>query len=436
MILNQKFRIFLLILGDFIIFYFSLIFSLALRYFSFQKEIFFSALRFFLPLSFFWILVFYWGKIYDLTLLKNRITYYNRVFFLCLINIGLAIIYFYVLYPGYQPKIVLLLLAIFTYIFINLFHLLAYQFFKTKTIETVIISKDPHYQKIISEIKDYLLMNPQIGYKIIKVIAPEDLCSFLKEISLRSCLLVINLSEVQSIPKIELINYQTIDLLEFYEMIFKKIPIEAISLEWIFKNITNKNWDLFEASKRIFDLIGALLILCFSLPLWPIIALIIKIDSDGPIFYKSLRTGKSGKIFLIYKFRTMIKDAHLKGPFWTIENDPRITRIGKFLRKTHLDEIPQLINIIKGEMSFIGPRPEEEKLVQLYKEKIPFYQYRFLIKPGIIGWAQINYPHTASLEEVKEKLGYDFFYLKNRNFLLDLLIFFRVFISIFEIKTH
>jgi len=434
MSLRRKLRTIFLAFGDLIVFYFSLSLAIFLRY-SFQKEILFSAFYLFLPIFLLWLLIFYLGRIYDLNLLKNRFSYYNRIFFIFLISVLVAILFFYVFYPFYRPKIVLLFLSLFSYFFVNLWHLLFYHFIKTQRIKTLIISE----KGIAFKIKDYLTQNPQFGYDVSEVLTPEQ---FLKDLEKYPSnfypLLVIDFSSRGFLDKFlnRDFRYQIIDLLDFYEMIFQKIPVELLSLEWIAKNILNKNLELYEVFKRIFDFLIAFIVLIISLPFWPIIAFLIKISSPGPVFYISKRIGLGEKGFLIYKFRTMIKNASEIGPPWTIENDPRITKIGKFLRRFHLDEIPQIINVLKGEMSFIGPRPEEEKLVELYKKEIPFYHIRFLVKPGILGWAQINYPHTASVEEAKEKFGYDIFYLKNRNLVLDLIILFRVFISIFEIKTH
>lgn len=166
------------------------------------------------------------------------------------------------------------------------------------------------------------------------------------------------------------------------------------------------------------------------------IALFIKIDSPGPVIYRSVRIGKNHQPFLIYKFRTMVKDAAQLGPNWTLKNDPRITRIGKLLRLSHLDELPQVLNIIKGDVSFVGPRPEEQKLSNLFEKEIAFYHYRFLMKPGVIGWAQINYPHGSSLDDARKKLEYDFYYFKNRSLIFDFIIALKAWRIPFEIPTH
>ncbi|MGE4554612.1 MAG: sugar transferase [Candidatus Paceibacterota bacterium] len=431
MFFRQKLRTLFLMLEDLLIFYASLFLAVFIRYFTFQKEVFSQAFLIFSPVFILWLFVFYIGKIYDLTLLKNRLSYYNRLFFIFLINILIAVLFFYVFYPFYRPKIVLLFLALFSYIFVNLGHLLFYHLIKTKTLKIFVVSE----KSIAQDLAQYLKQNPQLGYEVEKIFDPQDFLKNLKEEKIpKGSFLIINSSI--TLDESLLLNFQVMELIDFYEMIFQKIPLELLSGGWIAKNILNKSLDLYEVFKRIFDFLVSLIILLVSFPIWPLIALLIKIDSEGSVFYISKRIGLKGKPFFIYKFRTMVKNAHEIGPSWTLEKDSRITKIGRFLRRFHLDEIPQLINVLKGEMSLIGPRPEEENLVDLYKKEIPFYRIRFLIKPGILGWAQINYPHTSSVEEAKEKFSYDLFYLKNRSFVLDLLIFFRVFISIFEIKTH
>jgi len=204
----------------------------------------------------------------------------------------------------------------------------------------------------------------------------------------------------------------------------------------VVENYYSKNWELYETLKRIIDLFGGIILFILTLPLWLIISLLIKLDSSGPILHKSIRGGLKGNEFYIYKFRTMVDKADSIGPAWTLENDPRITRIGKILRFLHFDEIPQTLNIIKGDISFVGPRPEEIKLLKLFKEEIPFYQFRSLVKPGVIGWAQLNYPHGSSVEDAKEKLKYDFYYLKNRNIFFDFIIALKAWRIPFEVPTH
>jgi len=158
-----------------------------------------------------------------------------------------------------------------------------------------------------------------------------------------------------------------------------------------------------------------------SLALYPFIILAIKISSPGPIFYRQKRLGQAGKVFEIIKFRTMDQNAEkFTGAVWTVEGDPRITKIGNLLRKMRLDELPQLWNILKGEMSFVGPRAERPEFHEQLKQEIPFYEERYIIKPGLSGWAQINYRYGSSVADAAEKLQYDLYYIKNRSLILDL----------------
>lgn len=190
--------------------------------------------------------------------------------------------------------------------------------------------------------------------------------------------------------------------------------------------------------KRLIDIFVALLILIPLLPIWVLISILIKLDSEGPIFFKQERVGKNGIVFNLYKFRSMIKDAEKEtGPIWAVKDDKRITPLGKYLRKVRLDEVPQFINVLKGEMSLVGPRPERLFFVEKFRNEIGFYPRRLLIRPGITGWAQVKHRYDLSIEDVKEKLRYDLFYLENMSLTLDYKIIFRTFLVTISGKgTH
>jgi exopolysaccharide biosynthesis polyprenyl glycosylphosphotransferase len=161
-------------------------------------------------------------------------------------------------------------------------------------------------------------------------------------------------------------------------------------------------------------------------PLILIVALLIKIDSKGPVFFSQERCGQYHRPYRVYKFRSMVENAEQEsGPKWAEEDDPRITRVGRFIRKLRIDELPQLWNVLKGDMSFVGPRPERPFFVEQLEKKIPYFRERFVVKPGITGWAQVSYGYAASEEDAIEKLNYDLFYIKNMSILLDLVIIFR-----------
>lgn len=212
------------------------------------------------------------------------------------------------------------------------------------------------------------------------------------------------------------------DLPTFYENMVGKLPIQFIKEKWLlysygFSRIGNK---VTMRIKRITDIIISSLLLILLSPFGLLISLFIKLDSKGRVFFLQERIGENSQPFKLIKFRTMITGAEKQGPQWASENDSRITRMGKVLRKTRIDEAPQLINILKGEMSLIGPRPERKFFIDQLGKEIPYYSLRFSIKPGLTGWAQVNYQYGASIEDSMEKLQYDLFYIKNMSLLLDL----------------
>ncbi|HEY5614964.1 MAG TPA: sugar transferase, partial [Bacteroidota bacterium] len=174
-----------------------------------------------------------------------------------------------------------------------------------------------------------------------------------------------------------------------------------------------------------------------GLPLWLLVALLIKLDSRGPILYRQERVGRNGKLFNIYKYRSMSSDAETtSGPVWAEKNDPRVTRIGKILRRTHIDEIPQFINVLSGEMSVVGPRPERSYFVEKLSKELPLYKRRLKVRPGITGWAQIKYKYDQSIEDVRAKVKYDLFYIENISWRLDLKILFNTAYVMLRGKGH
>jgi sugar transferase (PEP-CTERM system associated) len=176
---------------------------------------------------------------------------------------------------------------------------------------------------------------------------------------------------------------------------------------------------------RVASTLVAAIVLILFLPIFPIVVLLVRLSSPGPIFFRQKRVGLNGHIFTVYKFRTMVVDAEAEGAQWATKNDPRVTHLGQFMRKTRLDEVPQLWNVLRGDMSFVGPRPERPEFVSWLAEEIPFYDVRNMIRPGLTGWAQIRYGYGATLAESREKLAYDLYYVKHQTLGLDLLIMFE-----------
>ncbi len=209
----------------------------------------------------------------------------------------------------------------------------------------------------------------------------------------------------------------------FYEKLMGKIYLSELRPSWLIFSDGFKTNTITLAAKRGMDILMAVVGLLLSFPFFPLIALLIKLDSPGPVFYRQERVGQGGKIFGLIKFRSMQRDAERQtGPVWAGEHDPRVTRMGRILRRSRLDELPQLINVLRGELSMVGPRPERPAFVSELQEKVPFYLYRLVVKPGITGWAQVKYRYGSSIEDALEKLQYDFYYIKNLSIFLDLLI--------------
>ena len=211
---------------------------------------------------------------------------------------------------------------------------------------------------------------------------------------------------------------------EVYEAITGKVPIEALRLSWLLFSPGCYASRFFLAYKRLASVAVSILGMVLALPLLPFIVLAIRLSSPGPILYRQKRVGRDNTVFHCYKFRTMRADAEADtGPTWATDDDPRITRLGRFLRKSRMDEIPQLWNVCKGDMSIVGPRPERPEFVRALTQQIPHYQLRHGVRPGITGWAQIRYKYGNSIEDTKEKLRYDLFYIKNMSVGLDVLVF-------------
>ncbi len=212
----------------------------------------------------------------------------------------------------------------------------------------------------------------------------------------------------------------------FYERITGQVNLDMLRPSWLIFNGRGKQSRLDQIIRDLVHRTLALIGLIVSLPIALITALLIKLESEGEIFYKQERVGKNGRIFKLIKFRSMHVNAESNGePVWAQPNDARITRVGRIIRKVRIDEIPQFWNILKGEMSFVGPRPERPQFVTQLAKQIPFYEHRHLTQPGLTGWAQIKYPYGASVEDAKQKLQYDLYYIKNQSLALDLIIVFE-----------
>jgi sugar transferase (PEP-CTERM system associated) len=216
------------------------------------------------------------------------------------------------------------------------------------------------------------------------------------------------------------------NLLSFWERETRQVMLDSLDPSWlIYSDGFRLSMAVNAFLKRSFDVVVSCAFLLFTLPILAIAAVVIRLDSAGPVFYMQERVGRNGRTFNLYKLRSMRADAEKAGaPQWASARDPRVTRVGALLRLTRIDELPQVLNVLKGDMSFIGPRPERPFFVESLSREIPYYMERLRVRPGITGWAQISYPYGASIEDAKAKLSYDLYYIKNYSILFDLLVLF------------
>jgi sugar transferase (PEP-CTERM system associated) len=246
--------------------------------------------------------------------------------------------------------------------------------------------------------------------------------------TLRVSEIVVAAGERRGLPVRQLLHckisgFKVTEFLDFWERETRTIDLQALRPSWLFYSDGFRCRLLDAVLKRAFDITVSLAVLLLTLPLQLLTACLIRLESPGPVFYRQERVGRYGRVFTILKFRSMGADAETDGqPRWAVEQDPRITRVGAVIRKLRIDELPQLINVLRGDMSFVGPRPERPLFVEQLSKDIPYYAERHWLRPGITGWAQINYPYGASLDDARHKLSYDLYYLKNVSIFLDFLI--------------
>lgn len=224
----------------------------------------------------------------------------------------------------------------------------------------------------------------------------------------------------------KLAGIDVVDLPTFFERETGQIQLESLNPSWMIFSDGFQRGSIRDMAKRVFDLSVSSGLLLLTLPIMMVTALLVFLESGTPIFYRQERVGEHGRNFNVLKFRSMRKDAERDGvPQWAKKNDDRVTRVGRVIRKTRFDELPQIFNVLKGDMSFVGPRPERPHFVKELAKEVPYYQSRHTVKPGITGWAQIRYPYGATVDDAIQKLQYDLYYVKNRTLFLDLIILFQ-----------
>lgn len=228
---------------------------------------------------------------------------------------------------------------------------------------------------------------------------------------------------MQQLLECKMNGVRVVELSTFFEREYRQVLLDSLNPSWMILGDGFRQGTLGKVAKRFFDVVVSLVLLIATLPIMVATAICIALESGFPVFYRQERVGQGGRIFTLYKFRSMRTDAEVGGkPHWARANDDRTTRVGRFIRKYRIDELPQILNVLNGEMSFVGPRPERPFFVEQLSGQVPFYGMRHSVKPGITGWAQVRYPYGASVDDAVEKLQYDLYYVKNHSVFLDLTI--------------
>ena len=411
----------ILLLGDILSFCFSLWLALFVRYFELPSlDVFYLNFLAFLPAFILWLLVFFVFGLYDryTTAFKRRLP--DTIFNVNILNGVIALFIFYISSDSnITPKTNLLLCLLFSIFFVTVWRVFIFGTFRTPKIGKVLFVGTG---KEIREIKEEIAKNKNYGINVLEEDNfNEKIISKIKEEKIKN--IVVNLrqlenSDSQLVYSLLSSGINIIDTEEVYESLFYKVSLSYIDENWFVKFGANKPMLFYDILKRAEDIVFSLILGVFSLFLSPFVYLAIKLEDGGDVVFFQDRVGQNGKKVRIMKFRSM---SQIDSGKWVVKNDPRITTVGNFLRKSRIDELPQLWNVLKGDISLIGPRPEIQKFVDLYQREIPYYNMRHLIKPGLSGWAQIHHEKPPqSIEETRDKLAYDLYYVKNRSIMLDL----------------
>jgi len=440
--LTSKARKSILVVGDILILWMGLFVTLISRYPT--HKLYDALLLHILPFGIIyavWILIFYITGLYEIRGTHEIPNTLKLILYAALLTgaIATALFYFVPLFL-ITPKINLMIdLVLSTALLIGwriFFIRSARRSVKTRIL---LVGSSPDIEELVESIATY----PQLGFEIAtRIESPKAITAAFETTPID---IVIAPRELQSNEQFVHVLYSTIasgirfiDAAMFYERILGKIPVALISKAWFLENIAETEKTFFEFIKRGVDILFSLIIGACALLVLPVIALCITLDSRGPIFIRQRRIGRMGIPFTLYKFRTMQALgpdglAETNGAVWAEKNDARVTRVGTLLRATRVDELPQLWNILTGELSFIGPRPERPEFVAQLRKEIPFYDMRHLVRPGLSGWAQTNPPfYYGTNKEAMLKLQYDLYYIKNRDLGLDLDIMLKTLMVIFS----
>lgn len=397
----------ILILGDILAFIASFFAFVLLRYPTTWMEQAHAQWIGFTTLSLIWILILYILNLYSRS--YSRLTMPTLrplgIFIIIASATGTSLFYFTNLF-GITPRTNLVIYLFLFLIFFTLWRRIIWSMYLYRNSERLFFLGNQEITQNIAK----ALQTQRHGYSVIGIgeKIPENIDTVVFEESLPQ--------EVLAELTKKSISYITLQ--KMAEIAFDRTPLETITTKEFSRSLEQHNHTSF--LKRIFEIIVATIILVITLPFTLLAAVGIYLEDKGPLFYFQKRVGKGGVLFTCIKFRSMKEDAEKDGPQWAKKNDLRTTHIGRFLRKTHIDEIPQMINVIRGDMALVGPRPERPEFVSLLEKEFPAYTLRHTVRPGFTGWAQIKFHYARTVDESKTKLEYDIYYIRNRNFFLDL----------------
>ena len=431
--MNQSLKKLFFLLGDIVVLHLALALTLFVRYrllgdINGISPHWQAHWYYFIGVFIIFLLVFYINNLYSLRQMASERNFIRHTLSSVIVASLLAIVYFYI-YPQVDiaPKTNLAIFAVIALIGFLIWRKLSYLLLKSSAWQNnlAIIG----YNEKIKVLLEDMSNRPGLGYQTALIFKDMSELNELKQNildrNIRTVILGDDFGANTALRQVlfNLLRHKIsfISFENFYEQVNGKVPVENINQDWFLENLAEGEKNYFDFAKRLSDYSLATLLLLISLPFWPLIALMIKLSSRGPIFFTQMRVGKDGRLFKLYKFRSM-RTENNNGGITTID-DKRITLSGNFLRSTRLDEIPQLLNILKGQMSFIGPRPERPELSEKLEAIIPFYTTRLLIKPGLSGWDQISGEyHSPNADDTLKKLQNDLYYIKHRSIYLDLSI--------------
>jgi exopolysaccharide biosynthesis polyprenyl glycosylphosphotransferase len=422
----------ILLIGDWVWLYISLFLLMLLRYGADWEN---QWDRHFQPFSlvfFLWILILYVSYLYESRLIRFNLETIRAIGFATAISVIASISSFYLFPPGLiYPRRNMALFAIIYSIVLILWRWVFYRIIRDRLRTNLIFIGD---SPEIDELTQYIKQHPHVGYKVVGIIKNINDIDYIK-LTIESTgaqLVVIKQPEhdpvfTKNILGLFARGISVVDLEDFYERVLNKVSPNLLNDLWFIKNLEDINLGVYQFGKRASDILAGIFCTLIFAILLPFLGLLIKLDSSGPVFIKQKRIGKNNNIFNLYKLRTMKVlgpdgSAETSGAKWAELNDERITRAGKLLRMSRFDELPQSLNILRGEMSLVGPRPERPEIVEQLAKSIPYYNMRHLVRPGMTGWAQINYSYGASIEDSHAKLKYDIYYVKERSLMLDIAI--------------